>query len=353
LSALTYRLVETPLRRPELWRRTGRALVLYPATVALVGLVAVAGTAYSDSLADRGYHAPITLGRQASHLSPDQRATSLVRASVRAAQRDRAIPSTLSPPLEDLNDSIADISDCDYEENVQRLCARGDTNGDKVMVVVGNSHGRHWIPALDAIARHAGYRAYYLVKPQCVGSLVTPDMGETEEPFTDCADFHVWMLQQIEELHPDLVIASTSTTERGVYGSDGGYVEEREDVNALVKDGYLELFGRLDQAADRVVVIRDIPYLQRDPGTCLSTGHADLGDCLMRPVGFRQAGSQDQLEAAQEVGVDSIDPSRWFCWRSLCPSVVGSTIAHRDQGHMTNEYSRQLAEPLGRALGIW
>ena len=43
---------------------------------------------------------------------------------------------------------------------------------------------------------------------------------------------------------------------------------------------------------------------------------------------------------------------QWFCYRGKCPAVVGDIIVHRDTGHMTNEYSAFLADPLTHALGL-
>ena len=42
------------------------------------------------------------------------------------------------------------------------------------MVLVGDSHMRHWIPALERIATRNGYRAYYFVLQGCTPALVQP-----------------------------------------------------------------------------------------------------------------------------------------------------------------------------------
>jgi hypothetical protein len=250
-----------------------------------------------------------------------------------------------------LDASVADLGDCDYETNTRELCPRGDPEGTKTLVLIGNSHGRHWIPAIDRIAAAAGYRAYYLVKVQCVASLVTPDLGTSSEPFTDCADFHTWMLQQVAELRPDLTIVSTSPISRGVYGPDGSYFSDAE-ADPVVKDGYEALFRALKPLAGRVVLLKDIPYVNRDPGACLSVGAPDLGDCLFQERAARTQPIQDQADAARAEGVEAVDTAQWFCWHNACPAVVGDMITYRDSGHMTNEYSASLAGPLATALGL-
>jgi hypothetical protein len=180
---------------------------------------------------------------------------------------------------------------------------------------------------------------------------VTPDLGTSSEPFTDCADFHTWMLQQVAELRPDLTIVSTSPISRGVYGPDGSYFSDAE-ADPVVKDGYEALFRALKPLAGRVVLLKDIPYVNRDPGACLSVGAPDLGDCLFQERAARTQPIQDQADAARAEGVEAVDTAQWFCWHNACPAVVGDMITYRDSGHMTNEYSASLAGPLATALGI-
>ena len=100
------------------------------------------------------------------------------------------------------------------------LCPRGDPDGDKVMVVLGDSHGRMWIPALDQIAEQNGYVVYYLVKPQCTAALVDAARVGTHDPWPECEDFHAWVDEQLAELHPDLTIVSTSPAGAGIYLDD-------------------------------------------------------------------------------------------------------------------------------------
>ncbi len=46
-------------------------------------------------------------------------AVDLVRASVDAALRDQDVPSDLTPNLLDIRDSVADVGECDYEQDVR------------------------------------------------------------------------------------------------------------------------------------------------------------------------------------------------------------------------------------------
>ena len=83
------------------------------------------------------------------------------------------MPSDLTPNLLDIRDSVADVGECDYDRGRAALCPRGDEDASRTVVVIGDSHARVWIPAFDLITDDSGWRAYYLVKPQCTAAHVT------------------------------------------------------------------------------------------------------------------------------------------------------------------------------------
>jgi hypothetical protein len=353
LAGLTYRYVENPLRRSAGRRATLRGLRWYPAAILItVSSAFLAGQISAHTGATDGQ--PITLPQKwRAKYHTDDAAEALVRASIATANKGGAIPQTLNPPLSRMLASEADVGACDYsDDTVRQLCPRGDVDADRVIVVFGNSHGRHWIPAFERIALDNGYRAYYLVKVQCVGSLVTPDMGTSSEPFVGCADFHRFALSQVRRLQPDLVVLTTSPTSRGVYDSTGTYFSERTQVDEIIEQGYVDLLRKLAAHSTRTVFLTDVPYLSGDPGTCLSSPRATLKSCLMHEHRRHLAAVQDQLDAAHAAGVEAIPTRQWFCWKEWCPTVIGEYLPYRDAGHLTNEYAESLAASLAARLDI-
>ncbi|MEP9385425.1 acyltransferase family protein [Nocardioides sp. KR10-350] len=372
LSAASYRYLEQPFRRIGRRRLRRLPVLLYPATLGLVLGGGWTANHWSTWLADDGYHPAITLTDQsATDPSPSASPSSspgasstpttppaepdhtldLLRASVVAAEKDRPIPSTLHPRLEDLASDKEDVGSCDYLAGSRKLCLRGDPDGTRTMVLIGDSHARHWIPAFDRIAERAHYKAYYLVMPQCVASLVTPDVVHSTEPFTACPAFHSWAIAQIKRLHPDLLVVSSRPVTGGIHTSTGRHTDSSTVAKAAYA-GYVGLLDDVKSSAGRTVWIRDIPAITEDPGTCLSTHH-DLGSCLFQPDATQQAGADLQMKAAHARGVRTVDMDDWFCWKGECPSVVGSDVTHRDTQHMTTAYSATLAQPLGTKLGLW
>jgi len=379
-AAGSYHFVEQPFRRPRI-KRGLVPVALYPLSLALVITVGVGANSYATNAArGGGYHPAITLSegqptgapsasagatatgspaagsdgstpKARPTIAPLDPAVALLRASVTAAQQDKAIPTDLTPALTKVADDKEDVGSCDYLAGSRSLCLRGDPQGTKTLVILGDSHGRHWIPAFDKIATRAHYKAYYLVMPQCIVSQVVPDVLNGTEAFTGCADFHRWAIAQIEKIHPDLLVISSRSATTGIHDSSGrhtdsGYVHKAEYA------GYQQLLDEVTPDADRTVWIRDIPALATDPVTCLSS-HSSLKPCLSRPDPGLEAGADRQQAAAESRGVQVINMDAWFCWLDECPAVVGSTLTHRDTNHMTTAYSASLAKPLGEQLGIW
>ncbi len=360
LAGLTYRYVETPFRNPQRMPRQ-RALSLYPASVVLVVIACVTGSLYGHWKAGEfGDNPAITVtnfgvdDESDYELSKDP-TVALVQASVIASRNDMAVPSDLTPDVLKLRDDVPDVGDCDYENAVDAICVHGDPEADRTIVVFGNSHGRMWIPAFEKIAVREHYRTVYLVKPNCAAPLITiGDLAEGGVPWDECTDFHEWAMDQIEELQPELVAVASSGPNPVIYDDEGNsYTTDDAEYDDITRDGYEELFTRLEAMADRTVLIRDLPKNEDDPGTCLTSGDADLGDCLWTPLEASEHDADVSVEAAEATGTDVVDPTRWVCWERECPVVIGDVISYRDRGHLTTVYSESLADELGREIGIW
>jgi peptidoglycan/LPS O-acetylase OafA/YrhL len=367
ISGLSYHFVENAFRKDVKHDKTRKALtpaarhrglMLYPITAAMTLVVAFSAT-YFINHADTGRTgAALSVdnyghqeGNRQPKFSPD-RAVALVEASALATKNDVAIPEDLSPDPLDLNDDGVDLGDCDYLVwPREKLCPRGDTEGDKTLVVLGDSHGRAWIPALDAIGEQDGWTTYYFVKQGCTGAQVYQYNTDSGEPAEGCMEFREWALEQIEELHPQLTILA-SDAPFDIVTDDGKRTQDDDLIREQMVRGTVETVDLLRSSTDRVVVIGDVPGERRDPARCLTASDASLEHCSSRHAGRQVMMNRALHEATKQAGIDFVDPTPWFCAYDLCPIVIGDDVAYRDREHISTAYSAQLAPALADALDI-
>jgi peptidoglycan/LPS O-acetylase OafA/YrhL len=353
LSALSYHVVENPVRRAKLLQgRRLRGVLLYPAVIVLtLPMLAAANAVVEDEISGGG--PPITtatFGQGTGEAQPGFSAdpvVALVQASIEAAQNDYEIPADLKPSLLDLDQDIPDLGRCQYFEiNSDRpLCPRGDTDGEKTLVLIGDSHARQWVPALDELAQRYGYVAYYLIREGCPSSDVTPWLVNGG-PSTDCEEFQDWAREQVEELRPDVVLMGSEANRRGFADDDGNLVDDVPTMAQMYREGMQKQIDELAPYTARTIVIGDPPAVVIHPGRCLSERDATLKSCLS---GEEQASLTfiDALrQAAASRGVQFVETGSWFCADGLCPAVVGDYIAHRDRTHISQSYARYLTDEL-------
>lgn len=339
--------------------RAGVAL----AAVLLLLVTAVLSLAGSGTAGSATAPATTTVSAKAKQPRADA-ARAAVRAAVLKARRGAPIPRKTTPPLSALNGSRTDLGDCDYgkrhDDAGGRLCPRGDRTADRVLVVMGDSHGKHWVAGLQKAAKKLGWTAYYLVKEQCTASVVAngdPDEARPTKPWAACQDFRDFAIRSVDELDADLVIVSTSTPTKGVF-TDDGYVNNQKDLVAPFKAGFRTLFKRLRQGTDgRLVLLRDVPArkAKTDPLNCFRKRGNDLGDCLSPENS--QAGRMRLVDAsvaaAKAADVAVVDPTSFFCWDGECPALVGKgMLPYRNTSHITVDYSARLSGALAELLRL-
>lgn len=354
LAALTYYLIENPVRRAGLLRgRRPRALLLYPAVLALtLPMLAAANNVVGDEVGGDG--PPITVARFGEDaVTETDPVLALVEASVRAAEDGAEIPAELQPSLLDLEGDIPDIGKCRYFEiNRNRpLCPRGDPDGDMTLILIGDSHARQWIPALDVLSARYGYTAYYLIREGCPGSDVTPWLVRGG-PSTDCAAFQDWARDQVAQMRPDVVLLGSEANRRGFADDSGELVDDVPTMATMYREGMERQIDFLTPYAERVIVIGDPPAVVEHPGRCLTSRDATLKDCLSPQDEVSLVFIEALRQAALAKGVTFVETAEWFCLDGVCPSVVGPYIPHRDRTHVSQTYARYLTDALERQINL-
>jgi peptidoglycan/LPS O-acetylase OafA/YrhL len=346
LAVASYHLVENPLRRNRwLGARHRRALVLWPVALAMVvGAVFGARLLSEHRLAHRFDANAQYLALRDEHLPvPAQLQTSLEQAD---AADPVAFPLTdvdmVGALSEDLWNSRYDCS-ATHDESQADLCPVGAPDGDRLIVVIGDSHMGQWLPALDTIGQEGGYRVLPLVKYGCAPYDVPLRTGGRS--YTECQDFRDWALQQVTQLKPDVVVIGG----RGLQGNMAVPVGERPDVWTA---GVAATIQTLAPLTSRLIVVGDVPALDVDPIGCLTDARATMATCTT-PVDPRTPEANRLTSAAARgAGVPFLDLSDLACLRGRCPAVAGGLMVYANADHLSMAWVRHVTPEVRSRLGL-
>ena len=277
-----------------------------------------------------------------------------VRRGVEAARAEEPIPDATAPSVLDLKGDYATGGGCRAfyrSDGGWQLCASGDADGDRTMVVIGDSHARQWRSPLDLLAERAGFRAYHLVRLGCPAADITPWLTVGDGPNVVCERFHEWTEQQVRALRPDVVLLATSLNPNG-YVVDGAQVIDVPERLRLLRQRMARLVEKLRPDVGRFVMIGDPPAVQLSPAKCLLRPRYTLEDCAATGSVLSVAAIDAVRAAAEDSGASYISTAEWFCLDDYCPTVLGDLLSYRDQNHASDTYARYLTEVLGQRLAL-
>ena len=346
LSVFTYAVFENPSRRAR-WSSQRKPLVLWPASVAAVMLVAAWGinainvetTRFADAGAPQ-YPGYVATGQKGdAGQDPSQQAALLLGSpstggalpAVVASVRNGGarIPGALIPPVSTLLHAEYRYPDgCTTSEGQTSgpVCRLGVASSPRSIVVVGDSHAQMWLPAILGIAHDRRWAVLPLTKSGC-----TPPKWMGSQATGECSGWYRWALHEVTLLHPTVTLI----------GADPGSL----GVTAM-----MALAQAAKRVSGRVILIDDPPGQSQQPVDCLLSSGATMASCSYIPSQDRVSLSQEIASAAHVTGVGLIATWGWFCYQNVCPMVIGHTIAYLDRGHVTAAYAAELVSAFGVAF---
>ena len=387
LAAATQRWVEDPLRHgrgigtiPRRNLAMAGALTLVVAVTSLgVGARAtnaLAGTASSDATADEQQLDEILGGLASPPPGPTApAATPGPTEEPGATAQPSSAPAPASPPVAGglpataggplppgLRPSLAEARDdlpapyvdgchVSAEGTDSVACTYGDPAATRTVVMFGDSHALSWFPAVDRLAREQGWRFVSLTKSACSSVDISQWNANLKRVYSECDAWREGALRRIEAERPALVLVTNSRSFSAV-APDGTLLEDAERAAAW-RDGISRTLGRLEAAADQVVLIADTPRSIVDVPVCLSEHPDDTLACAT-PVerAMSPAWLAEEEAAAARSGVGFVDPTRWVCPSGPCPAVIGNFMVFRDEHHLAPPFASALAGRLGDALTV-
>jgi len=360
LAAVTYRLVEDPLRRGQLVsRRPLRNL-----TVALVASAVVAGAALGGSrLATAKFRQPAVEAPPAGDdpfagLIPTTRpiptgpiATTGPLPTI-GPTADGPLPADLIPPLLNLHrgtvkyNPSSDGCSLLTGQTVNGPCTYGNKASATKVVLFGDSHLAQWWPALERIMATRDWKVVFLIKTSCTYADVTAmsDNG----PKTECDAWRTGALARIKAERPALVIVSSNQRPPPVVA---GVALAGAEATAAMEAGATRTISRLQGLGARVAVLSDTPRVPFDPADCLSANADHVIRCAIpRSQAIDLGWLVAERAAAEGLGATFVDVDAWICPTDPCPMVIGRYAVFADTNHLTRPFVQGLTHRLEAAL---
>lgn len=262
----------------------------------------------------------------------------------------------LQTPEDAVRDMENDIPRACFSATASTRCVLGDPEGRFVVVHIGDSHARHFSPALAAIAAARGWRLHSWTKSACAPFDIIQYNSQSRGPNTGCRRWYQSVLDTLERIEPvDLIIIGRSSTYyRLLLDADGNRITDEQAGLDEWARGVTATFAALRAHADRIIVMRDTPSF-KEPSMveCLALARTDPASCSRPWPAVRPDEWMMTAEASIDVppGVSLVDPFLLVCPADPCTAVSPSgAIKYRDSHHLTQTFSLELADGLDRLL---
>jgi len=335
LAALSRRLIEEPALR--VGRAEGLGAAPYALGAACIGIsIALAFGQYVA--ADRGAPEP-------------QVAVETGDAAPGAAVMQPGYRHSFTPALNRAKHDRPDVGmKChgglrDSEPNPG--CVIGAEEARYDLVLVGDSHAWHWVPALVELVAPLDMRLHLMTKSACPFTLAT--LSRNGKPYKECEDWNRAVVRYVESVQPDLVLSGASANVAALR-------QPGQSSARMVAEGFLPLWNEVLASGARILVIRDTPRFAGptdDPVRCLAREEGRIGECVVSRDRALKAPDEDPALVAMRsapAGTHLVDMTDSICNPHACDPVVGGVLVLRDSHHLTATYARTLAPVLGREL---
>ena len=229
------------------------------------------------------------------------------------------------------------------------VCQFGEVTSATTVLVVGDSHASHWVPALST----AGTRLHVRVVVARMGGCPSVDLevaidATTLVPRPGCTAFRAKMPALIATLNPAVIVLSNSSYLGRVFDRDGSIGSTSHQLD-LWQRAFTSEITSLRATGAEVGVVLDSPDLGRDPIICVAREHK-LRPCdVPRSVAMKQITPFHEVEQAAlaKLGGDrTLDAAQLVCPDSsaTCPVSIDGHYTFVDKDHVTASFALSKAD---------
>lgn len=311
LAIVSYRCVESPIRHQARW-------VVRPGVTVLAAITLMMT---ANILCIVWYNATSTWAN-----SPAQQ---------RYAQAHVDAPIIYSMPCDDW-----------YHSDEVRFCTFGPSDAKHTVVLMGDSIGAQWFPAVAEVFNRPDWRLLVLTKSSCPmvdEPIFYPRIGRD---YVECSTWRRNASQQVAALRPDLVIL--------------GSVQTANFDRTQWVEGTSRLLKVISGSAGHVYILRGTPRLPFDGPSCLSSKSwlpwLRLRQNTCQATAFSKSDNDVYKwlqEASHRFGnVSMLDMNDAICPDGKCHAEQDGKVVFRDSQHMTATFAKSLGKELGLRLHL-
>ncbi len=250
-------------------------------------------------------------------------------------------------------DDFVDRPDC-LDQPVGN-CTVVKGSGRRV-VLMGDSDAWMWVPAFAEIAKERGWNLSVLTFPRCPWQQGLQVLHPSR---FDCARAQAdWYGRVIPELDPDLIVLAHQALDdplRGLpfVGPNGrGAYPGTPALEPLLTDVSSASLQALRRPGREILILEPIadPPPELDPLSCLSTG-APPKECAYQAASQPTPLERFYREQADRAGISTLDLESIVCPRlPTCDAIVDNIIVKRDRNHLTATFARSVADQLAARI---
>lgn len=263
-------------------------------------------------------------------------------------------------------DFLQDFSDCyvpgDGPFEGIEICPIGPKESSPSLIIWGDSHVRAYYEGLKQAAREADRSALVIWRAGCAPAFDLEKRESAATPAQDaaCAEANAQIrkaLREMKHLQDVILVGRWAYYASGKgSGSDAhNTIRLRSDVygnmtqDALLGTALAATVADIGDLDRKVYILRQPPEIQNyhAPRVARALVHGRLSDQLARRIGQitvtdAQTRERGAAEALAKSGATILDSWGWFCDQFLCDAVQGGAGQYFDNNHVTNAAARRM-----------
>ncbi|SDU25578.1 Peptidoglycan/LPS O-acetylase OafA/YrhL, contains acyltransferase and SGNH-hydrolase domains [Pseudomonas pohangensis] len=216
-------------------------------------------------------------------------------------------------------------------------CEFGPANAAHHVVLVGDSHAAQWLPSLQGLLdNRKSWRITTFTKSSCTFNAAPVVIGKNKLEYSSCNEWNRRVMAEIAKIKPDVIVTSQASSQWAVGARN------KADSQRLLADGLLKRWAELKALGARVLVVRDTPWMSRNPVECMSTAGASPQKCATKTAkAFKRDSIMLAMKSKPEVSL--LDITKNVCSKDWCLPVKGQVLLWRDRHHLTATFARSLS----------